>query len=298
MSCGLQGKKAASSLVATYASKYCAVHADRSLLHLVEFVYHDFITTADPPIAPYRFSPKALDQSYDVFYQGELVHQGHGVADQVETADWCLASQLLGDMIPDVVVLHAAGLRLPGGKTLILSAPSGGGKSTMARALLALGCTFLSDEYVPITTDGLQPLAFPRALSVKKEETEDAEPRVRGEGISSVASTLKISDPRGPVRWVRPKHRLGPGEKSGPIAAVIGVRFAPGGHTELQPMSAPTMLAELLRDTPMMQDDPQGSFSTLLRLVEMARPYRLIYGDANDAAKALLFRFTQGRNTP
>jgi hypothetical protein len=53
-----------------------------------------------------------------------------------------------------LLVVHGAGLALPDGGGLLLVAPGGSGKTTLAAALNAEGLTFLNDDVVPVNWDG------------------------------------------------------------------------------------------------------------------------------------------------
>lgn len=66
----------------------------------------------------------------------------------------------------DLFFLHAAVLALDD-RAVVLSAPSGTGKSTLALALLEAGFDYLSDELAPIDLQSLTVHPFPHALCLK-----------------------------------------------------------------------------------------------------------------------------------
>jgi hypothetical protein len=68
----------------------------------------------------------------------------------------------------DLYFVHAAVLERSG-RALMLVAPSGGGKSTTAWALLHHGMRYLSDELAPVNLETLQVQPYPRALCLKTE---------------------------------------------------------------------------------------------------------------------------------
>jgi hypothetical protein len=68
----------------------------------------------------------------------------------------------------ELYFLHAAALSL-GGRSLVIVAASGTGKSTTAWGLLHHGFDYLSDELAPIDLDSLRLQPYPHALCLKKE---------------------------------------------------------------------------------------------------------------------------------
>jgi hypothetical protein len=66
----------------------------------------------------------------------------------------------------DLFFLHAAVVALDD-RAVVLSAPSGTGKSTLALALLENGFDYLSDELAPIDVQRLTVHPFPHALCLK-----------------------------------------------------------------------------------------------------------------------------------
>ncbi|HXG05479.1 MAG TPA: hypothetical protein VNO23_18955 [Candidatus Binatia bacterium] len=69
---------------------------------------------------------------------------------------------------PDLYFVHAAVLEAAGGAVMLV-APSGGGKSTMAWALLHHGFAYLSDELAPVDLTALTVYPYPRALTLKSD---------------------------------------------------------------------------------------------------------------------------------
>lgn len=69
-------------------------------------------------------------------------------------------------MFKQLYFMHAAVLSYRD-EAIIITAPSGTGKSTTAWALLHHGCRYLSDELVPINLTTMRVSAYPRALGLK-----------------------------------------------------------------------------------------------------------------------------------
>ncbi len=127
------------------------------------------------------------------------------------------------------VLLHAAAVEVHG-RALLLVAPSGGGKTTLALALARRGHGLLSDELVPVRWEGAQILPFPRTLFVRSE-----------------------ADPEGPRAVVRPEglRRATPGPLCGALflgpreerAALRPLRLTLGDPGLLQPLTQSFLVA-------------------------------------------------------
>jgi hypothetical protein len=108
---------------------------------------------------------------------------------------------------PDLYFLHAAALAL-GNRVAALVAPSGGGKSTLACALLSRGLRYLSDELTPLEPRTLHVRAYPRALQLK---TDPPAPLSLPEG----------TERSGGLRWIPVCSMPGPPRAAGGRLTVI-----------------------------------------------------------------------------
>lgn len=96
---------------------------------------------------------------------------------------------------PNHVFLHAGALDL-GGKALILPADSRSGKTTLVRALLDAGASYLSDEYAVLNRNG-EVVPFPKPLSVRGIEGPDVQTDVHASDIGAEITREPV-----PVGWV------------------------------------------------------------------------------------------------
>jgi hypothetical protein len=112
------------------------------------------------------------------------------------------------------VFLHAGAVTI-GGTVVVIPGSSRSGKSTLVRALLAAGATYLSDEYAVLDGDG-RVLPYPRPLSLRVgvdevERVTAAELGApTGVGPSTVGAVLVVRFAS--LGVVRPLRRLGRGE--------------------------------------------------------------------------------------
>lgn len=75
--------------------------------------------------------------------------------------------------VRDYFLIHAGSLLTPNGKSLIISAPCGFGKTTLTRELLKTGFNLLSDELAPINLKTGLIYPYPRGMGVLTEKSKE-----------------------------------------------------------------------------------------------------------------------------
>ncbi len=70
------------------------------------------------------------------------------------------------DQVDRYVILHAAAVETPAGEGVVIAAPSGHGKSSLAQELVRRGYRFLSDDYSPLDPVGATIAPYPRTIGV------------------------------------------------------------------------------------------------------------------------------------
>lgn len=145
----------------------------------------------------------------------------------------------------DQQAVHAAGLALPGGKGMVvISAPSGTGKTTTALALARCGLPFAADDVMVLRRAGGEGRAaivawgLPRALNVHRDTAAmlpwlDLEPQWNQNGEQNV-----------PRRRLAEKLALEDGEL--PVTRLVLLRR--GDRAAVEPLDATEMLAALAAD--------------------------------------------------
>jgi hypothetical protein len=88
------------------------------------------------------------------FFKGSVFLQLINVLYETNDTDW-------------FGVFHASAVAF-GNQGVLISAPQGGGKSTLAALLTASGFDFVADDFVPVSIDKQEICSFPTALTVKK----------------------------------------------------------------------------------------------------------------------------------
>jgi hypothetical protein len=236
--------------------------SEPSLLDGIRGLYADFASPRRDLPWQYDVVPNSLG-GVRLSVGGETVHDAGNEEEALSTLDWCVSSHLLADAVPAPVVLHSAAVGMPAGGTVLIAAPSGGGKSTLTAALVRRGCLFLSDEFVPIEPHSLRPLAYPRALGLK-------------------AGSRALGPP-----WHLPAPRLRPAQRGDAVRTIVLCQFLPGHPTLIEKLRRTEALARLLGQAPLLSQDRARGFAALAALVDRTPTFRLIYGLAEDAAARL-----------
>ncbi|WP_156927252.1 hypothetical protein [Azospirillum halopraeferens] len=130
-----------------------------------------------------------------------------------------LVGDILARLLPLVhaprrtaLLLHAAALVVDG-VTVLLSAPSGGGKTTLALGLVRGGATLLGDDTAGVLADGFAIAGFPAALRVRDSGWPVVAPLLDATAVAAVHE--------GPGRRHLPPRTLGSVAPLGPPAAAV-----------------------------------------------------------------------------
>jgi hypothetical protein len=229
------------------------------------------LETLDRYVAPWlpRMSPDAgsADVVFEVRRSGtgfSLLQQGARVADSMTAEDLvhpiegCIDEALVR-RAPGLIAVHA-GAVARGEAAVILPASTHGGKSTLVRELLRQGCTYFSDEYAMIDTQG-KLHAYPRAMMLR-DGGELARPML--------ASELDAPTGRGPVR----------------IALILAARYERESGWDVCAASGSQMLLALLKHTPRYVSS--GVIGPLAAACRSALCLTGVRGEAGDAARRII----------
>ncbi len=170
-----------------------------------------------------------------------------------------------------LLLVHGAGLITPGGRGLLLVAPGGSGKTTLAAALDAAGYGLLSDDVVPVTPDGdLLGLGLPICLKAGSWPVLAAD-------RPDLAAAPVIQRFGEPVRLL-PPSTPGPSTPVAP-ALLLLTRYLPGQATQTTTLDPTQALQGLLAAESVLRDLSQAKLDALARWVTEMPAYRLTYPD-------------------
>jgi len=178
-----------------------------------------------------------------------------------------------------LLVVHGAGLLAPGGRALLLIAPGGCGKSTLAAGLNAAGCGLLSDDVVPVTPAGdLLGLGLPLCLKPGSWPVL----RARRPDLDQAPAVQRFGQT---VRYL-PAHGR-PVTGAHPPALFLFPRYHPGQPPHCEPRLPEQALQGLVEAEAVIRDLDQAKLEALARWVSAVPAYALTYPDL-DSGLALV----------
>lgn len=186
------------------------------------------LTMVGPPSAP---------PAWDVFLEGVCLARRAAFEDVVPLLVNAVFTKAC-DRLAHRLLIHAAVLAR-GGRALVLPAPAGAGKSTLAAALAARGWVYLSDELAVVDAATLRVEPFPLPIGLKDGALA---PLARYWPEAAALPRHRRQDGRG-VRYLAPR-RWHAGEGL-PVAALVFPAYRSGGTGRLEPMTPLEALAGL-----------------------------------------------------
>mgnify|MGYP001012857749 CR=1 FL=1 len=178
-----------------------------------------------------------------------------------------------------LIVLHGAGLVTLNERGLLLIAPGGSGKTTLAAALDIAGYGLLSDDVVPVTPDGkLLGLGLPLCLKsgswpVLAAHRPDLD---QAPVIQRYGQMVRFLPPHTPV----PARSVTP-------AWLLLTRYQPGTRPQATPVTPEQALQGILTAEAVLRDLTQAKLEALAHWVSIIPAYTLAYPDI-DSGLALV----------
>jgi hypothetical protein len=171
---------------------------------------------------------------------------------------------------PDLLWLHAAAVERER-KALLISGPSGQGKSTLSTMLCKKGWRLLSDDIAPTSMDA--DIVYPFPLTPRRRLFP-----------GSVIDRDKIQTlEREEIAFdTQEIHR-----SSIPVAAIVYVEFAAGQSGNLQRLTSGAAAIELLRNSVNFGDHKGAAVSRAARLSTRVPSYKLCYDSVTTALDEL-----------
>lgn len=177
------------------------------------------------------------------------------------------------------LILHAGVVEVDGG-AVIMSAASGGGKSTLVANLMARGNRLLSDEFALVEPENGHLLGYPRPVSLKNDSIILVRDLLGKDQIrSEVAGT-----PKGKLAYVpiaqTAVSKAGDGV---PPKALVFPAFSPNQPAFIQRLDPGIALTRLLASSPNYQIMGDAGFNSLMDLVESVPAFQITYRNSQES---------------
>jgi hypothetical protein len=174
-----------------------------------------------------------------------------------------------------LLVIHGAGLKLTDGRGVLLIAPGGSGKTTLATALNAQGYALLSDDVVPVTLEGeLLGLGTPICLKAGSWP-------VLATLRPDILETHTIERFAQTVRYLPP---LGEGSASPiPLSLLLFPCYQPGSVPYCKTLSPEAALQHIIEAEAVIRNLTQAKLDALASWVSSVPAYVLSYPDLGSA---------------
>ncbi len=171
---------------------------------------------------------------------------------------------------PDLFWLHAGAVERDGG-AVVISGPSGEGKSTLVTLLCESGWRFMSDDVAPLRMDVDEVLPYPLS-PLRRVKAGDHAPFF---GIG----TLQREQVLVPLDAIQ--------REPVPVKAIVFPVFQEGQDTDLARLSEGAAALELLRSCTSFSDQKEVAVDRASRIASGVPAYRVIYGVASAAARLI-----------
>ena len=221
------------------------------------------------PLSTWRSGPRAHTlrlagppNAWSLHADGAWRGEGTGL-DEALVALVSALMDLGADSANRLLVVHGAGLAMPDGRGLLLIAPGGSGKTTLAAALNAESHGLLNDDVVPVTPDGrLVALGTPICLKagswpVLSELRPDL---AKTAGMRRHGQTVRFLPPRGP-RVTRPV----------PTGLLLFPRYLPGSAPVAEALTPEAVLRGVIEADAVIRDLTQEKLEGIVRWVQIGR---------------------------
>jgi len=167
---------------------------------------------------------------------------------------------------PDLLWMHAGAVERSG-VALLLSGPSGHGKSTLTTLLCERGWRLMSDDIAPVRMDVDEVLPFPQSPLRRIHPGHEVDP-------------LQVSYlDREPVSVATEMLRRG----AAPIGALVFIEYKGGVPAGLVKIPRGSAAMEMLRNATNFVDHKGAAVGRVAALARRVPAYRLLYGRGADA---------------
>ena len=178
-----------------------------------------------------------------------------------------------------LTTFHAAVVGNENG-TILISARSGGGKSTLASALMMDGYRLYSDEFGLLDMQEGFLWPHPRPVSLKAESIEIVKELT---GADWLTQTL-TGTPKGDIAYRRVRASdIEGASRPGHAMLLLFPAFAAGSSARAKEISKAEALMKLIPSSTNYHLLGKGAFEASVKMVENARAFEITYGNVEDS---------------
>jgi hypothetical protein len=179
----------------------------------------------------------------------------------------------------ELPVLHASAAAI-GGVAIVVPGHPGAGKSTLVAGLVAEGCTYLTDEAVPLDTDGFA-VPYPKPIVVGPGSWK---------ALEHAAAGRVTLDEQPLDAWHLDPVLLGSSvaDRPCPVGLVVVPRYRPGSETLIEPLSPAEATAAMSSNAFNARRHGRATIERCAEVARGARGVRVTHSDLRDVCRRLM----------
>jgi len=165
---------------------------------------------------------------------------------------------------------------------IMVNAKSGGGKSTLASALMQTGYRLLSDEFGLLNMADASLMPYPRPVSLKEKSIDIVRDMVGDDWL-----TPKMTGtPKGDIAYYRARPSdIAAAHTPALCKLMLFPRFSEGATAQARALPKSETMMRLIPSSTNYHLLGAGSFKALADMVAGAEAYEIIYGNTEDSLK-------------
>ena len=256
---------------------------DQQLAEQLQVLLSSVLSDGSARLA-HQFALTGHASQWQLSVNGELSSTGQGL-DNALTRVLHTIIDLACQAEDRLLVVHGAGVRLADDRGLLLIAPGGSGKTTLATALNAQGYSLLSDDVVPVTLEG-KLLGLGTPICLKSGSLE-----VLAKLRPDIASTPEIARYDQSVRYLPPQGQ----RCTEPLALglLIFPRYQADSLPQCHALSPEVALQHIIEAEAVLRNLSQVKLDALATWVSSVPAYAISYPDLNSALILVQFLIDQ-----
>ncbi len=179
------------------------------------------------------------------------------------------------------VTVHA-GVVAKDGAAIVMSAASGGGKSTLSAALHSKGYALFSDEFALIDLQTAEVKSYPRPISLKQNSIPIARELLGADRISPVIS----GTPKGDIAYARVNQEsLCSPVTSASVKLILFPNFQTGAQSMARRLNPAEAIMRLVAASTNYSLLGEPAYQAMVSIVKGARTFEITYGTTEQSVR-------------